>query len=121
MLAFYSFHWYNLFILICLNCICAKEIQAAQSAAPLCIVPAINYKKIVNSCGRPIGAENHEGGVTMPKEKEKDLCTDADAKLSDAELEQAAGGQVELVQDEPVNAVGACPMPKDTLRGDHMA
>lgn len=45
----------------------------------------------------------------------------AEEKLTDDELEQAAGGQIEIVQDGPVKAAGIRPNPSDGFRGSHQA
>lgn len=57
----------------------------------------------------------------MPKVSEKDLRKPAEEELTDDELEQAAGGQIELVQDGPVKAAGIKPNPNDGFRGGHLA
>jgi hypothetical protein len=56
----------------------------------------------------------------MAKKMEKDRKP-AEDKLADEELEQAAGGQIEIVQDGPVKAAGIRPNPNDGFRGGHFA
>lgn len=44
----------------------------------------------------------------MSKENRKDLQKSADERLGDDELEQVAGGhiEIELIEDEPINLAG---------------
>jgi hypothetical protein len=42
----------------------------------------------------------------MTNEKNKAPLSPAEEKLAEEELEQAAGGQIELVQDGPIKAAG---------------
>lgn len=57
----------------------------------------------------------------MLKEKEKENQISAEKDLNDEELEHVTGGQIELVQDEPINSVGGRINTNPLSRGDYQA
>lgn len=57
----------------------------------------------------------------MLKENEKDLQKPADEKLADDALEQVSGGQIELVEDEPMCLTGGTTVKRGIGQGDHHA
>jgi|LSQX01.2.fsa_nt_gb hypothetical protein len=57
----------------------------------------------------------------MPKEKEKDLQISTDKVLNDDELEQATGGHIEIVGNNPMDCASGTIKTNGLSRGDHMA